>query len=129
MPTRPPSRVGAASLSPSSPTLSPAPALPAPPLLALDGSASIAHLRAPVAERALLHALTHHVSRGWARPGGGGGSSGVAPPRLVSGASTGGTYLITQSGAGGLPPLAVLKPEDEEAFCVNNPRGFGPLLL
>jgi hypothetical protein len=61
---------------------------------------------------------------------------------LIPGTGTGGSYFviptiapiidetssITSTRRSTADPLAVLKPSDEEAFAINNPKGFGPIL-
>ena len=44
----------------------------------------------------------------------------TAPPRLVPGVSTGGSYFLHDPAGAA---VAVLKPQDEEAFAPNNPKG------
>ena len=61
---------------------------------------------------------------------------------LIPGTGTGGSYFViptiapiidetsstTSTRRSTADPLAVLKPSDEEAFAINNPKGFGPIL-
>ena len=47
-----------------------------------------------------------------------------ASVKLIPGNGTGGSYFLTLT----TEPIAVLKPSDEEAFAINNPKGFGPIL-
>ena len=64
---------------------------------------------------------------------------GNAKLSLIPGTGTGGSYFViptntplvdgaSTSARRSVDPLAVLKPSDEEAFAINNPKGFGPIL-
>jgi hypothetical protein len=66
-----------------------------------------------------------------------------ASVKLIPGNGTGGSYFLTITSTSPVSlinsttvstrcivaePVAVLKPSDEEAFAINNPKGFGPIL-